>query len=630
VLTPEEAHQLLTSRRKPAGNDEEEHARGLAKDLGYHALALDVTASALVSYGVAKPYSKFRGELLSKDDDVLELATELADALPNGHEASIAQTMLRSIRGLGAEGLDFLRIASVLAVAPVPASLVTAVFEKADGLERGKSEQHQRKAFHDVTIASLAEVAGENQQARSVHTLVSRAVRFHEKGAPERTQALRLAAVEALWAEIATAAEDPRLHKQIEFHVAHARQVVSTVATIPDADLLERVARYDFARGAYASAKTLCEHELGFRRRVLGPEHPNTVISMNDLAETLRAQGDLAGARKLHEEVLAICRRVLGLDHANTLTSMNNLASMLQAQGDMAGARKLHEETLGVRLCLLGSEHPDTLQSMHNLASTLYAQGHLQAARKLFEEVLAIRRRVLGPEHPDTLKSMNNLAGALADQGDSAGARKLRQETLAIRRRVLGPEHPDTLTSMNNLALTLYAQGNLAGARKLHEEALGARRRVLGPEHPATLTSMNNLALTLHAQGELRGARTLQEETLVIRRRVQGPEHPQTLTSMNNLAATLSVQGDHAGARKLKEETLEIIRRVQGPEHPAASISAWNLFRTLQDLGEHEKARALLQRDLLWLIDRTPATLSAHQRNIREWVAQQVRKVDSQ
>src|SRR5271157_5918588 len=271
VLTPDEALQLLTSRRKPTEKDEEEQARELAKDLGYHALALDVTASALVSYGGDDPYRKFREELSNKDDDALELSTELADALPNGHEKSIAQTLLRSIRGLGAEGLDFLRLASVLAVAPIPASLVTAVFEEADGLERGQAEQRQRKAFHDATKASLAEIAGENQEARAVHTLVSRSVRFREKTAPERTQVLRAAAVEALVAEIAKAADDPRLHKHIEFHVAHARQVAAIPETIPEADLVGWVARYDYVRGAYASARALWERDLEFRRRVQGP-----------------------------------------------------------------------------------------------------------------------------------------------------------------------------------------------------------------------------------------------------------------------------------------------------------------------------------------------------------------------
>src|SRR6202041_4035661 len=48
VLTPDEAFQLLTSQRKPEGNEEEEQAHELAKDLGYHALALAVAASAIL------------------------------------------------------------------------------------------------------------------------------------------------------------------------------------------------------------------------------------------------------------------------------------------------------------------------------------------------------------------------------------------------------------------------------------------------------------------------------------------------------------------------------------------------------------------------------------------------------
>ncbi|HMD97480.1 MAG TPA: hypothetical protein VKM93_09165 [Terriglobia bacterium] len=58
-----------------------------------------------------------------------------------------------------------------------------------------------------------------------------------------------------------------------------------------------------------------------------------------------------------------------------------------------------------------------------------------------------------------------------------------------------------------------------------------------------------------------------------------------------------------------------------GPEHPSTSISAWNLFRSLQELGERDAARAILERDLLWLLGRDPATLGADQRKIRKWVA---------
>jgi hypothetical protein len=134
VLPPEEAYQLLTSRRPPQDDGEVEQAKLLAKDLGHHALALDVTGAALVSFGKV-PYRSFRAQLDRKDKDALDLAEALVDALPNGHEASIAQTLLRSIRNLGSEAQDLLRLASVVAVAPIPASLVRAVFEKADNSE---------------------------------------------------------------------------------------------------------------------------------------------------------------------------------------------------------------------------------------------------------------------------------------------------------------------------------------------------------------------------------------------------------------------------------------------------------------------------------------------------------------
>ena len=117
-----------------------------------------------------------------------------------------------------------------------------------------------------------------------------------------------------------------------------------------------------------------------------------------------------------------------------------------------------------------------------------------------------------------------------------------------------------------------------------------------------------------------------EEETLAITRRVMGPEHPDTLRSMGNLAETLRAQHDLVGSRKLQEEKLAIRRRMLGLAHPETSVSARNLHQTLQDLGEHERASVVLERDMRWLLDRDPPTLGADQREIREYVAQQVKK----
>ena len=54
----------------------------------------------------------------------------------------------------------------------------------------------------------------------------------------------------------------------------------------------------------------------------------------------------------------------LGPDHPDTLTSMNNLANSYAALGRHAEALKLREETLALRKAKLGPDHPDTLRSM--------------------------------------------------------------------------------------------------------------------------------------------------------------------------------------------------------------------------------------------------------------------------
>jgi Tetratricopeptide repeat len=53
---------------------------------------------------------------------------------------------------------------------------------------------------------------------------------------------------------------------------------------------------------------------------VLGPEHPNTAQSLNNLAVLLQAQGDLTGARPLFERALAIYEKALGPEHPDTAT----------------------------------------------------------------------------------------------------------------------------------------------------------------------------------------------------------------------------------------------------------------------------------------------------------------------
>ena len=166
--------------------------------------------------------------------------------------------------------------------------------------------------------------------------------------------------------------------------------------------------------------------------------------------------------------------RLLGPEHPDTLSSMHNLAFVLQKLGKFDEARTLNERALEIRRRVLGPEHPDTLASMSISAIILNGQGKSDEARRLFEQTLEIRRRVLGPEHRDTLSSMHNWA---IMQGTLDEAVTLNEQILEVRRRVLGPEHPDTLRSMNNLAIRLREQGKF-------DQAAQAARASAGDQAP--------------------------------------------------------------------------------------------------------------------------------------------------
>ena len=185
--------------------------------------------------------------------------------------------------------------------------------------------------------------------------------------------------------------------------------------------------------------------------------------------------------------------RVLGPDHPDTLTTRNNLAGAYDSAGRFGEAIELFERVLFERERVLGSDHPDTLTTRNNLAVAYHSAGRFGEAIELFEQVLADRVRVLGPDHPDTLTTRNNLASAYRSVGRFGEAIELFERVLADRVRVLGPDHPDTLNARDNLALAYDSAGHLAEAIDAWEELLPDCQRVLGLEHPLTKQVEKNL-----------------------------------------------------------------------------------------------------------------------------------------
>ncbi len=329
----------------------------------------------------------------------------------------------------------------------------------------------------------------------------------------------------------------------------------------------------------------------------LGPDHPDTLASMNNLAGVYRLTHQLDRALPLFVETLALQKSKLGPDHPDTLQSMNDLAIAYEYVRQRDRALALNEETLALRKAKLGPDHPDTLQSMNNLAFGYQAVGQLDQALPLLEETLALMKSKLGPNHLLTFVSMTNLAFGYQAAGQLDQALPLFEKTLALagRRSKLGPDHPHTLTSMNGLAGVCRLTHQLDRALPLYEEILALRKAKLGPDHPDTLLSMNNLAIGYQADGKLDRALPLHEETLALRKAKLGLDHRDTLTSMNNLAVGYQAVRKLDQALPLYVETLALMKAKLGPDHPDTLNTMNNLANAYQTAGKLDRALPLLR-----------------------------------
>ena len=272
------------------------------------------------------------------------------------------------------------------------------------------------------------------------------------------------------------------------WHFDDAEAALSTITSD-----LEHMQGADAIASAYVStgrlndAILLFEQILTDRVRILGNDHPDTLISRDNLAGAYESDGRLNEAITLYEQTLADSTRILGNDHPSTLASRNNLAEAYESNGRLSEAISLFEQILTDSIRILGNDHPDTLIVRNNLAYTYQYAGCLNEAISLYEQILTDSIRILGDDHPNTLASRNNLAYAnvLTDRLDDAIA--LYEQNLANRMRVMGVDHPQTLSTRNSLSHAYQVAGRLDQAIPLSERTFSDSLRILGDRHPLTI-----------------------------------------------------------------------------------------------------------------------------------------------
>jgi serine/threonine protein kinase/tetratricopeptide (TPR) repeat protein len=287
-------------------------------------------------------------------------------------------------------------------------------------------------------------------------------------GVPEAERARQVAAFAAQWQQVnaTDAARDLIDSTVLKPAVAAIDQQFKNQPLV-DAYLRQTLAWRYYDMGLYDAAMPLQKSALATRRRVLGDDNPNTLLSMYAMSALLERQGKPAEAEPYDREALTRMRRVLGEDNPDTLLALFQMGVILYDDGRLSEAETYNREALAIQRRVLGEDRMETLTQIHNIGLLLMYEHKLDQAEPFLREAMQKMRRVLGDDHPNTLMAICNYGYLLEREGKLDQAEPYEREALAKARRALGEDHPVTLVAVMLTGMVLEKKGEHAEAEKL-------------------------------------------------------------------------------------------------------------------------------------------------------------------
>jgi len=333
-------------------------------------------------------------------------------------------------------------------------------------------------------------------------------------------------------------------------------------------------------------------YDLSLRYR--GPDDPETLIALENLAIAKSGKGQITEAAQMEEKIVETMSRVAGPEDPKTLNAMQVLGVDYMRLGNAVKAEPLLKKVLGFQTRTLGPDNIDTIDTSDSLAK-LYLNIHEgEKAEKLLAHGLDVCRRVYGPEHPYTLREMFGLANVYMDEENYAQAEPLLQEVLKGNTKMLGANHPNTVSTMETIARLYRWEGKFAEAVIMAQSAYQSYRSLYGPDHIESIAVERNLAVAYETAGQTAKAVSTDKDALARATRVLGPSHPETLSILSNLAFIYEELGRYAEAVPLEIQMKEEARNSHGQDR-SAIVATLTLGRDYLMLHQYGKAEEQLR-----------------------------------
>ena len=120
------------------------------------------------------------------------------------------------------------------------------------------------------------------------------------------------------------------------------------------------------------------------------PAEVKEVDRLNGEVAQLHQQGRYPEALKRAKQALELAENTLGPEHPETASSVNNLGFLYQAMGQYDQALPLYQRALAIKEKVLGPEHPDTARSVNNLGALYDSMGQYDQALPLYQRAFSM------------------------------------------------------------------------------------------------------------------------------------------------------------------------------------------------------------------------------------------------
>ncbi len=268
-------------------------------------------------------------------------------------------------------------------------------------------------------------------------------------------------------------------------------------------------------------------------------EKEGTESEISELRTTL---GDAASAESKFEDALAHYKlalahieSVLGPNHPENIYILNNMAVAMKGNGDIEGAGSALERSLSLTERSYGKSVRAVVPILINLGNIYRRGGDLDAAKATLQRAIVVGEATTEEGHPMVTKSMMNLGIVLASQEDYAGATEAFRTVLTRAEASFSEDHPDKAKALNNLGESLFLEKKYDESLPYTLLALEMKVRIHGDAHPriaSTVLSLGNLYLAMGEEGK---AESHLERALAIFVDAAGEKHPRTILALSLL-----------------------------------------------------------------------------------------------